>query len=582
MNLPCHIEVLLEGLASRTRRISFREGAGEVHDSITSCSRKWRSRVFWESLCGSVVRRRIRAREHPQRLPSWCAVAAIVVFLAFIAPTDADEVRTWTAGKITKQAVFVRLDGEIVTLRLVDGGEVEVPLARLSEADRLFIASQEPSTRAVAAEADPFRRKQGDMVGGSGSPGSLSGSTAIQAVRADGVGLDKKSAEEDAWRSAVRMVVGGYVDSETVIENDQLIRDTIITLSSAYVEKARTLKTRNEDGLIRVTVEADVRVTKLLDTLASHSISIIDVDSSMRSSRDAKDLTQQEQSHASDELFVRALRNYPEGCLKVSAAVSPITAENVMTYRVTVEPDMEAFGAVADKICEALGAIGHPSGLLRGDSFNFGVFEDRLVSEQEFASSHGASVQKAIESLFPVLSQIARADGSTSVEVAALRSALVTFNWGAGAIDDKRFIGVTREHPHPHYRVSGTRQLVILPYRSTPSLSRVVWRWFELPRADLVRLLKEVPPHGIEIAAECLTKEGNLVTDDITLLRGIGWIRPGSVLDDGPVVISPFPLSGYLSLQAFVPSFSFGRVIKLAPSELEAVSKLKVSVRAGS
>jgi len=73
------------------------------------------------------------------------------------AALTAGELRTWTdvSGKHTIEAEFVSLAGDSVTLRRPDGKELTLPLSRLREADRTFVAKQKtagrtaPSTRAA-------------------------------------------------------------------------------------------------------------------------------------------------------------------------------------------------------------------------------------------------------------------------------------------------------------------------------------------------------------------------------------------------------------------------------------------------
>ncbi|HUT13877.1 MAG TPA: SHD1 domain-containing protein [Thermoguttaceae bacterium] len=68
--------------------------------------------------------------------------AAAILFPAVLSqvarPQTADAVRTWTdsSGRYRTEASFVRLEGETVYLKLVDGRVISLPLSRLSEADR--------------------------------------------------------------------------------------------------------------------------------------------------------------------------------------------------------------------------------------------------------------------------------------------------------------------------------------------------------------------------------------------------------------------------------------------------------------
>lgn len=78
-------------------------------------------------------------------------------------------------------------------------------------------------------------------------------------VRGRGVGLNQTEALKDAYRDAIENAVGLYVDAEQVVENEDLIKDQILTQSNAYIEKYKVAKATTEQGLIALTIIADVR-----------------------------------------------------------------------------------------------------------------------------------------------------------------------------------------------------------------------------------------------------------------------------------------------------------------------------------
>ena len=76
----------------------------------------------------------------------------------------------------------------------------------------------------------------------------------IVKVKGRGVGTDKTEALKDAYRDAVERAVGLYIDAEQMMENEELVKDQILTQSNAYIEKydvaKETTKTfRLSDGL---------------------------------------------------------------------------------------------------------------------------------------------------------------------------------------------------------------------------------------------------------------------------------------------------------------------------------------------
>jgi len=86
------------------------------------------------------------------------AVVAMVVAALLVASVAvAAEVRTWrdSSGSFSRDGEFVRLDGDVVVLRLAGGREIRVPLAKLSEADRTYVASI--TERPSAPKPDPAK-----------------------------------------------------------------------------------------------------------------------------------------------------------------------------------------------------------------------------------------------------------------------------------------------------------------------------------------------------------------------------------------------------------------------------------------
>ena len=58
----------------------------------------------------------------------------------------------------------------------------------------------------------------------------------LQEVVAEGVGTTADEAIKDAFRNAVRQVVGAVVDAETLVKNDELIDDKVLTYSDGFIK----------------------------------------------------------------------------------------------------------------------------------------------------------------------------------------------------------------------------------------------------------------------------------------------------------------------------------------------------------
>lgn len=83
-------------------------------------------------------------------------------------------------------------------------------------------------------------------------------------VEAKGQGESVEAAKADAARNAIKKAVGELVGAETLVENDELVKDKILTLSNAMIEKADYGNVKPiGDGLFEVPVTAVVKKGQL-------------------------------------------------------------------------------------------------------------------------------------------------------------------------------------------------------------------------------------------------------------------------------------------------------------------------------
>ena len=96
-----------------------------------------------------------------------------------------------------------------------------------------------------------------------------------------GVGTTAEEALKDSFRDAVERAVGVFVDAEQQAENDELIRDKVLTQSNAYIENYNKVSERRLDnGLLEVRIVAKVKkgelTRKLRDTMPPKTFSLGD------------------------------------------------------------------------------------------------------------------------------------------------------------------------------------------------------------------------------------------------------------------------------------------------------------------
>lgn len=98
-----------------------------------------------------------------------------------------------------------------------------------------------------------------------------------QTVTAEGVagmqggdqGIARDNALKDAQRKAVEQAVGSMVASETLVENFQVLRDSVYSKSQGYIQKYTIVKEGPQKDLYAVTISATVAVENLKNDLGA-------------------------------------------------------------------------------------------------------------------------------------------------------------------------------------------------------------------------------------------------------------------------------------------------------------------------
>lgn len=111
--------------------------------------------------------------------------------------------------------------------------------------------------------------------------------------------------------------------SKTSIENDRLIEEKVISLSSGFIKKMETLESSKEAGLVRVTIRATLRISKVLESLKTNRISV-KVDGA---SMEARLLTTTDQKKAEAELVEAAFDGFPAKWFKATVQGDPKLGE---------------------------------------------------------------------------------------------------------------------------------------------------------------------------------------------------------------------------------------------------------------
>lgn len=470
----------------------------------------------------------------------------------------AGESRSWTdqTGTVRKTAEFERLDGKWVHLRLADGEAFKVPLEWLSDADQ-----------AVAREAAARAATKPE------------GSGAIEVVIAEGVGLDAESARKDAYRNAVRQAVGAYVDSETIVANDQLITDKVITLSPAFVERVESIPGGEaQDGtLIRIRVRAHVRITKLLDTLAAGKIKTrahavkVDTESILAELR-----TKADQREGQRNVLARILADYPEACLSLTVSGKPsITTspdgKQSLAVPLSLKPNDERYLAFSEQLCTVLSATDRPSGEFTVDAARAGSDTDGVRSQLADAKRRAFTWRGPLE-LFPQAEQqtirsSCAADGTSSI----VGLGPMIYLWNGDSQE-----GGLRSLEIGDWRVLRANKpndwVVICVTKRDKNWRRTTWRWFVLSEAEAAAWFGG---RATEIDCRTALVDGSKqeLAGDSLRLTNFG----ARTLDYRLLFLVP-AFVGLNHPNWFTPELTFVRSIAIDEDDVAAISEVRATV----
>ncbi|MDG4596130.1 MAG: tetratricopeptide repeat protein [Candidatus Contendobacter sp.] len=142
-----------------------------------------------------------------------------------------------------------------------------------------------------------------------------SGNSDLVEVVAQGMGTDQSSALNNAYSNAVQQALGLYVDAETMVQNDQIVRDQILTYSKGFIQKADIVSQSQANGLFQVNIRAKVQRQKLLEKAKASSITIkqvegvslhAQVETQIKQEQDAKALLEKTLQPLMDATLLRA------------------------------------------------------------------------------------------------------------------------------------------------------------------------------------------------------------------------------------------------------------------------------------
>ena len=312
-----------------------------------------------------------------------------------------EEFRTWSdrSGNFHADAALVDVKDGVVTITKKDGTTVNVSLERLSDADRQYVEAFATGARgedrtSPGSEPDESSARGGETAVGDDenvrteargdtpvqpkvrtsyrttartAARTIVGSYGTQGTRrvtVDGVGTTADEALKDCFRKAVAVVMGSIVDTETQVENDQLVVDRILTLSDGFVDSFEELgKAYVEDGLVHRHIIATVRRDSLL--VACGRAESVSVDAS---GLYPEVMTKLERRRNAVALLRKTLDMLPGSVLRVQVGTPRVEklgeTRTTLGIELVIRADSQKYEAFQDRMTNILRCLSRQEGTI--------------------------------------------------------------------------------------------------------------------------------------------------------------------------------------------------------------------------
>ena len=231
-------------------------------------------------------------------------------------------------------------------------------------------------------------------------------------VVATGYGTTVREATKAAMRSAVEAVVGTMLDATTLVENDKLIEDEILTYSGGMIAGARTIgePKKSADGIYTVKVKASVKKGVLEEKLRAASAVNVTLDGADLFAR----MTAAKDNLSDAEAMVKSVLAKHVDCVVAETIpgkngnspidLDPKTGEVFVNVRVRI--DQARYTHFANDVVEKIGAMAADKIKIKPDdgynprlteySFDSKKYQLLVVTSLKTGSAVGFSLEKNI------------------------------------------------------------------------------------------------------------------------------------------------------------------------------------------
>jgi hypothetical protein len=143
----------------------------------------------------------------------------------------------------------------------------------------------------------------------------------LRKVVATGAGMNEDQALKNAFTIAVQQVVGTIVDTETIVREDDTIREQILSASNGFIKSYKLIRQWQQDGLHQCSIEALVQIQQLKERLAEANISTFAVSGTNLAARVQTETTGQADTPT---ILAKLINDLPNRVLRVQARGDPV------------------------------------------------------------------------------------------------------------------------------------------------------------------------------------------------------------------------------------------------------------------
>jgi hypothetical protein len=179
-----------------------------------------------------------------------------------------------------------------------------------------------------------------------------------------GVGKTPDEALKDAFRNAVQQVVGAIVETETLVKNDQVISDKVLTYSDGYITESKVIEEKLDGDLHVCKVRATVARTKMIHTLKDANVPVKRLDGE---SMFAQIVSQVQAEKDARALLEKTFEGFPANVIKAEILGKPEPLDKSEThvdlgYQVTLAVDQAKYTVFLQKAVPLLRKIASQKG----------------------------------------------------------------------------------------------------------------------------------------------------------------------------------------------------------------------------